>query len=299
MWSLLRETFEAWKRDRAARLGAAIAYYTMVSLAPLLIIAVAIGGAVFGEAAARGEIVEQIGMLIGEESARGIQTILEQAQQQPKSGLHAGLLGITVLLVGAAGVFIQLQDALNAIWRVRPKLHSALKETLQKYLVSFSMVIGIGFLLLVSLVMSAMLSGLSKYMGSLMPDNLLTVQWINQLLSLALITLLLAVMFKFVPDVKLAWRDVWGAAALTSLLFTIGKFFIGLYLGHSGISSAYGAAGSLVVILIWVYYSTQIMLFGVEFTKCYKKRRGSQIVAEPHAERFVRKVRQPEPGKGD
>ena len=293
MASLLKEAFAAWNRDKAARLGAAIAYYTMVSLAPLLIIAVAIGGAVFGEQAARGEIVGQIGTLIGEDSARGIQSIIEHAREQPKQGWFAGVLGIGILLVGAAGVFIQLQDALNTIWRVQPKLDSAFKEVVQKYLLSFTMVIGIGFLLLVSLIISAALSALTKYVGSLLPGYLVVGELLNQLLSLGIITLLFALMFKFLPDVELKWRDVWMAAGLTSLLFAIGKFFIGFYLGHSIIASAYGAAGSLVVILIWVYYTTQIFLFGVEFTKCYKRRRGSPIVPEPHAERYERKVRQP------
>jgi len=285
MWRLLKETFNEWNRDNAFELGAAIAYYTAVSLAPLLVIAVAIGGAVFGQEAARGEIVNQFSSLMGENGAHAIQSILEHAGQQQKHGLVAGGLGIIILLIGAAGVFVQLQTAMNTIWQVKPKLDSALKETLRKYLLSFTMVIGLGFLLLVSLIMSSAISAMGHYLGGLLTSNLTIAQLLNQVLSLGIIAVVLAVMFRFVPDVHLRWRDVWVGAALTSVLFTIGKFVIGFYLGHSTISSAYGAAGSFVAVLVWVYYSAAIMLFGVEFTKCDKRRRGNKIVPESHAER--------------
>ena len=280
---MLRSAVREWQRDGASRLGAAIAYYAMISLSPLLLIAIAIGGAIFGETAARREILDQIGTLIGEESARGIETIIANSLEREER-LRAGAIGIGVLVLGAAGVFVHLQEALNTIWGVQRRRGAFLQALLRKYFLSFGMVAGVGFLLLVSLVASAALAGLGAWLGRQASLSLAPLQILNTTLSFVLITLLFAMIFRFLPDVELEWRDVWIGAGVSSLLFAIGKWLIGVYLGQSSLSSAYGAAGSLVVILVWVYYSAQIMLFGVELTKCWKRSRRPEVVPEPHAE---------------
>lgn len=286
-----RSAAAAWMRDKAPRLGAAISYYALISLAPLLVVAVAIGGSVFGEQAARGEIVGQISGMMGEQSAKTVQEILEHAWQ-PQKNLVAGAFGVIILLIGAAGVFVELQEALNTIWAVKTKPGLGWRVLVRQYFWSFAMVVGVGFLLLVSLIMSAVLAALGRYVSTFLPGSWLVYAEVgNVLISFAFITLVFAVCFKVVPDVELQWRDVWPGAAVTSMLFTAGKSLIGLYLGHSTLSSAYGAAGSLVVLLVWVYYSTQIMLFGVEFTKCYKKGvGGGPVVPMAHAEHSARKA---------
>ena len=277
---LLREAFHNWKEHKAPRLGAALAYYTVFSLAPLLSIAVAIAGLAFGQQAAQGEIVEQIQGLVGREGAQFIEGMLESARQ-PAQGLSAAFVGVTALLFGALGAFSQLQDALNTIWEVRPKPGRGLKRVLLGRFVSFALVLGIGFLMLVSLVVSAGLAAVSEYFGGLLLGTAFVLETFNTAVSLGVTTLLFGVIFKVLPEVKLAWRDVWPGAALASLLFTVGKFLIGLYLGNSGVGSAYGAAGSLIVLLIWIYYSAQILLFGAEFTKVYASTFGSQAAARP------------------
>ncbi|MDV2991396.1 MAG: hypothetical protein N4J56_001050 [Chroococcidiopsis sp. SAG 2025] len=280
--SLLRETFTEWNEDKASRLAAALAYYTVFSLAPMLIIAIAIAGAVFGEEAARGEIVTQIQGLVGRDGAKFIETAIEGASK-PKAGTIASLISIAVLLFGASGLFAQLQDSLNTIWEVQPKPGRGLIGILRDRFLSFTMVLGVGFLLLVSLVLSAGLSGLVNFLGSLLPGIGALLQIANFVLSFAVTTLLFGLIYKVLPDVKIAWSDVWSGAIVTSLLFSIGRFALGLYLGNSSFGSTYGAAGSVVIILVWVYYAAQILFFGAEFTQVYARRYGSRIVPTKNA----------------
>lgn len=280
--SLLRETFTEWNEDKASRLAAALAYYTVFSLAPMLIIAIAIAGAVFGEEAARGEIVTQIQGLVGRDGAQFIETAIEGASK-PKAGTIASLISIAVLLFGASGLFAQLQDSLNTIWEVQPKPGRGVIGILRDRFLSFTMVLGVGFLLLVSLVLSAGLSGLVNFLGSLLPGIGALLQIANFVLSFAVTTLLFGLIYKVLPDVKIAWSDVWSGAIVTSLLFSIGRFALGLYLGNSSFGSTYGAAGSVVIILVWVYYAAQILFFGAEFTQVYARRYGSRIVPTKNA----------------
>lgn len=280
--SLLRETFTEWNEDKASRLAAALAYYTVFSLAPMLIIAIAIAGAVFGEEAARGEIVTQIQGLVGRDGAKFIETAIEGASK-PKAGTIASLISIAVLLFGASGLFAQLQDSLNTIWEVQPKPGRGVIGILRDRFLSFTMVLGVGFLLLVSLVLSAGLSGLVNFLGSLLPGIGALLQIANFVLSFAVTTLLFGLIYKVLPDVKIAWSDVWSGAIVTSLLFSIGRFALGLYLGNSSFGSTYGAAGSVVIILVWVYYAAQILFFGAEFTQVYARKYGSRIVPAKNA----------------
>lgn len=279
---LLKQTFTEWQEDKASRLAAALSYYTAFSLAPLLIIVIAITALAFGQDAAQGEIVGQLQDLVGREGAQAIETMIENSRK-PTEGTIATLISIVILIFGATGVFSQLQDALNTIWNVAPKPGRGVKGIVKDRFLSFAMVIGIGFLLLVSLVLSAALSALSNYIGHLVPS--LNVVWplVNFLFSFAVITFLFAVIYKVLPDVKITWNDVWIGAAITALLFTIGKTLIGLYLGNSSVGSTYGAAGSFVVLLLWVNYSAQILFFGAEFTQVYANRFGSRIQPAPNA----------------
>lgn len=280
---LLRDTVTEWNEDNVPLLAAALAYYTMFSLAPLLIIAIAIVGAIFGQQAAQGEIVGQIQGLVGKQGAEFIQSMIQNASKPGSGGGVATFIGIVVLIFGASGVFGQLQAALNTIWEVKPKPGRAVKSFLQARFLSFAMVLVIGFLLLVSLVLSAVLSGISGYFGAFLPGSIVIGRILNFVISFGIITLLFASIYRFLPDVHVPWKNLWVGAAVTSLLFNLGKFLLGVYLGNSTVGSAYGAAGSFVVILIWVFYSAQILLFGAEFTQVYSKYRGKPIVPSRHA----------------
>jgi membrane protein len=282
IWSLLKETFSEWSEDKASRLAASLAYYTVFSIAPVLIIVISVAGLVFGREAAQGQIEAQIQGLIGEESAQFIQTLIE-ASSNKTTGTIAAVIGIATLLFGATGLFGQLQDALNTIWEVTPKPGRGVMGIIKDRFLSFTMVLGIGFLLMVSLVISAALASLNEFLGSLFADMAILGQGLNSIISFGVITLLFAMIYKVLPDVEIAWGDVWIGAAVTALLFTIGKFLIGLYIGHSAVASSYGAAGALVVVLLWVYYSAQILLLGAEFTQVYAKKFGSHIVPDEDA----------------
>jgi membrane protein len=274
VWPLLQETFSSWLDDRAPRLGAALAYYTVFSLAPLLIIVIAIAGLAFGEAAAEGRIVEQIQDVVGADGARVLQTMIASARR-PASGLLATLIGVAMLLVGASGLVAELQDALNLIWRAPARPGPGLLAAVRNRVVSLALVVGIGFLMLVSLVSSAALAAVAKFFADLLPGRIYVVyalQGVNFILSVGVVTVLFASIYKFLPAVAVAWRDVWVGAAVTSLLFTIGELLVALYLGKTSVGSPYGAAGSLVVLLVWVYYSAQILFLGAEFTHVYSKR---------------------------
>ncbi len=280
---LLKETVTEWSEDNVPLLAAALAYYTIFSLAPLLLIAIAIAGAFFGEEAARGEIFGQIQGLVGPQGATAIQTMIENAGKPKSGGALATIIGVVVLLVGASGVFGQLQTALNTIWGVKPNPKRGIKNFIQSRFLSFAMVVVIGFLLLVSLVLSAILAGVSNFFGNFVPDFVIVGRVINFVISFTTVTALFAAIYKFLPDVKVPWRNLWVGAGVTALLFNVGKFLLGLYLGNGAVGSSYGAAGSLVVILTWVFYSAQILLFGAEFTQVYSKFRGTPIQPAEYA----------------
>lgn len=277
--SLLKDTFNEWNEDKAPRLGAALSYYTIFSLAPILVVVIALAGLIFGQDAVQSRVMFQIRDLIGKDGAEAIQNMIQVARQ-PKVGFLATIIGIITLLLGASGVFGEIQDALNTIWHVPPKPTGGFLGMIRYRFTSFAMVLGIGFLLLASLVISAALAAVGDYIGNVIGFPAPLLQVLNFFVSFAVIALLFALLFKVVPDAEIAWDDVWIGAAVTSLLFTIGKFLIGLYLGRSSVVSAFGAAGSLVLILLWVYYSAQIVFFGAEFTKVYANRFGSKIRPE-------------------
>jgi membrane protein len=283
LFELLRDTFNEFNRDKVPRLAAALAYYTAFSVAPLIIVVIAIAGLAFGQEAVRGQLDNQIQGLVGAQAADAIQQMVASANQ-PETGTIASIIGVVTLLLGAGGLFGQLQDALNTVWGVEPKPNQGIIATIRARFLSFTMVLGIGFLLLVSLVVSAGLSALNTWMSGLLPIPGFILQLINFVISFAVVTLLFMMIFRILPDVDIAWRDVSLGAAVTALLFVIGKFLIGLYLGNSSVASSYGAAGSFVVFLLWVYYSAQILLFGAEFTQVFAKQYGSKIVPSEHAQ---------------
>jgi membrane protein len=276
LWQLFKRTYSKWNEDHAPGLGAALSYYSVFSLAPLLMIVIAIAGLVFGQEAAQGQIMGQIQGLVGEESAKAIQSMIEEARK-PAAGILATVIATVMLLVGATGVFAQLQESLNIIWKVKEKPGEGIWKTLKDRFLSLLAVFGTGFLLLISLVISAGLSAVGATLDHVLPGPEFLLQIINFVVSFAVVTLLFAMIYKLLPDISIQWGDVWIGAIITSLLFTIGKFLIGLYLGKSDVGIAYGGAGSLVVILIWVYYASQIFLFGAEFTAVYAHSRGSRF----------------------
>lgn len=282
LWKLLGVAYTKWTDDHAQGLGAALAFYTVFSMAPLLLIVIAIAGVVFGQEAAEGHIIGQIQGFVGEESANAIQDMLEHART-PSTGLLAMGIALVTLLFGASGVFAQLQDALNIIWGVETKPGLGIFQVLRDRFTSFVAVLGSGFLLLVSLVLSAGLAAVGDTLQALLPAPEAVLQAINILVSFVVITLLFAMIYKLIPDVSNGWKDVWVGAAMTAFLFTVGKFLIGLYLGKSDVGLAYGAAGSVIVILLWVYYASQIFLFGAEFTAVYAASHGSQIMPTKNA----------------
>jgi membrane protein len=274
--ALLRQAGAAWLADNAPRFGAALAFYTLFSLAPVLIVAVSVAGFAFGEKAAQGEIVRQFQGLMGKQGATAIETIL-QSTNRPTLGVFATTLGLLAVLVGASGAFNELQDVLNTIWKVDSRTKSFWAVTVRQRFFSLGLVVATGFLLLTSLVVTAALSAAEGFVSNLLPVSGVLLESINFVLSFGMIAILFALIFKFIPDTKIAWRDVRMGAAVTSLLFTVGKIVIGFYLGHSALTSAYGAAASLVIFLIWIYYSAQILLFGAELTHVYALRYGSRM----------------------
>lgn len=291
IWMLLKITVTQWKQDQTSLMAAALAYYTVFSLAPLLIIVIAIAGAVFGEQAAKGELVAQIQGLIGKDGAQLIQTAIENASQlDPSQGPLPTLINISLLLSGATVIFGQLQTSLNKIWNVEPKPGNGIIDFLRQRFLSFSMVLIIAFLLLVSLVISTLLVIFGNYLRDLIPGFTYLWQALNFLISFCIVTLLFAMIFKILPDAKIAWKDVWMGAAITAVLFEVGKFLLGFYLGHTSFVSAYGAAGSLVIILTWVFYSAQILFIGAQFTKVYVRSYGQEIVPAEYAMRIPQPI---------
>ncbi len=283
---LLKETYREWSEDKCLRLGAALAYYTIFSMAPLLVLVVAIAALAFGQDAAEGQVVEQLREMLGEKGAATVQSMIEQASR-PASGIAASVLGLVTMIFGASGVFGQLQGALNDIWEVEPPPGAGILGMIKGRLASFSMILVIGFLLLVSLALSAALAAFDQWLAGLFPGADLLLEFANVLLSFGIVTLLFAMIFKILPDAKIQWSDVWVGAAFTSVLFVVGKFLIGLYLGNTGAGSVYGAASSLVIILLWVYYSSQLLFFGAEFTQVYARTYGSWAGGRPDSDGSV------------
>jgi len=269
LWNLLKQTGTSWVDHKDARLGAALAYYSIFSVGPLILIAIAVAGLWFGEDAVRGQVRAQIEGLLGSSGAQAVQSMLASAAR-PREGLFATAVGIVTLVFAAIGVVVQLKDALNTVWDVDSKKGGAW-QFVRTYLVSLAGVLSLGFLLMVSLLVSTFLAAGSAYVASYVPETILHV--LSSAVSLAVITVLFAMMFKWLPDTEVALRDVWAGAAATAVLFEVGKVLIGLYIGKQGLESTFGAAASLVVLLVWVYYSSQIVLLGAEFTRAYAMRR--------------------------
>lgn len=276
--NFFKEIFDQWSKDRAMRMGAALAYYTIFSIPPLLLMAIALAGFFFGQEAAEGRIVREIQGLIGKEGAVTIQGMINSARKQD-SGTIATIIGLVTLMIGASGVFAQIQDSLNSIWGVEPKPGRGWGDVIKERLMSFTMVFGTGFLLLVSLLIDTILSAFMDYFSRIF-DSALSVyllRFANVGISFLIVTAMFALIYKVLPDVKLNWKDVGLGAVVTALLFSIGKFAIGLYLGNSNVGAAYGAAGSVIVIMVWIFYASLIFLFGAEFTQVYTRRYCSKV----------------------
>jgi len=283
LWQFLKDIATQWFEDEPFQLAAALSYYTLFSLAPIFIIAIALAGLFFGREAATNQIVQTLQGLVGEESAKAVQEMVRNASGKPKTGMISTVLGIVALIFGAGGVVGQLQSSINRIWGVIAKPGRGIWGFVWERFVSLAMILGVGFLLLVSLVITAILSHLTLYIGRLIGGAAVIAHVLDIGVSFAFVTVLFAMIYKFLPDVRIHWKDVWIGAALTSFLFTLGKFLIGFYLGTSGVTSAFGAAGSLITILLWVYYSSLIFFFGAEFTQIYASRYGSGVVPSENA----------------
>ncbi|HET9378555.1 MAG TPA: YihY/virulence factor BrkB family protein, partial [Chthoniobacterales bacterium] len=289
VFSLLKSTVQGWSQDRCPQLGAALAYYTVFSLAPLMLVLLAIFGLIYGGSEqAREKILEQLRYFMDPSGLKVIQDIANNAAQ-PKTGILAAAIGILIALFGASGIFGQLQDALNTIWDVKQKPSQGIWGFIRARFLSFAMVGGVCFLLLISLTVENLLRGLHNYLQSIIPGGHYLGLAVFYVFDLAIIVLLFAMIFRYLPDAKIAWRDVWTGAALTAILFLVGKFLLGLYLGSGAAGSAYGAASSLVTLLLWVFYSAQILLFGAEFTKVYANTYGSHVEPEEHAVKVERR----------
>ena len=278
-WALLKKTGKAWAEDKASRMAAALSYYTIFSIAPLLIIALAIAGYVFGASAVTGQLFEQISDVVGAQTAEIIQEMVKNASQT-RSGALASLLGILALIWAASNLFNQFQQALNTIWNVDAARTRGVIAFLWQRFIAISMVIGMGVLVVASLVAVTVISAFSNVLYQVAPRLVETLPLTDIVASLLLMTVVCIIIFRVLPNTSIAWSDVWGGALLTAILFTFGKYLIGLYLSNASHTSSFGAAGSLVALLVWVYYSAQILLFGAEFTKVYAQTYGSRQVNE-------------------
>ena len=285
--SVLKQTFQEWLQDKAPQLGAALAYYTVFSLAPLILVLLAIIGFLFRDdpAGAWNKITQQMSYFLDPSALQVVQNIAQKASQPGKSMITA-VIGVALALFGASGVFGQLQDALNTIWGVKAKPGTGIWGFLRARFLSFAMVAGICFLLLVSLAIEALLKGFSHYVQSVVPGGIVIALTVYLVFDFAVVVLLFAMIFKFLPDVKIQWRDVWIGAVMTAIFFGIGKWALGLYLSSGAAGSAYGAASSLITLLLWVYYSSQILLFGAEFTQVYADRAGRGVEPSEYAVRI-------------
>ena len=280
----LKTAAKDFSADGAPHLGASVAFYTIFSLSPLLIIVLAIATFVLGpENNARDQIISQLSGMVGSKGAETINSLVNQPENQ-RSGLMATVIAIFTLILGSTAVFMELQAAMNTIWDVKQKPGGGIWNFIKHRLLSFAMVLTIGFLLLVSLVLTAGIAAMGKKIGGMMPAMEAMTQVLNFVASFGIITVLFAMIFKFMPDVQIPWKTVWVGAAITSLLFAVGKFGLGMYLGRNTASNAFGAAGSLVILLLWVYYSAQIMFFGAELTQAYAKMKGVKVLPKEHAQ---------------
>jgi len=276
VWALVRESGHAWVHDNVPSMGAALSFYALLSLAPVLIVATAVAGLGFSREAAEAEVLRRIQALVGETSSRALRAVILNSQR-PAVGALAGTIGIGTILVGASGAFVELQDALNKIWKVPPKPGSILLAAIRQRLLSFALVLAAGVVLLLSPFSTAALGAAERFTGYLFPWSAFSLQLADFVLWFAVVTCLLALIFTLLPDTAIAWNDVWIGAAIASLLFTIGKLLVGLYLGLSAVSSAYGAAASPLVVLVWLYYSAQVLLFGAEITHVCANRHASRV----------------------
>ena len=286
----LKKLYAHWSEDRIAIFAAALAYYTAFALAPFLIICTSVVGLAFGQDAAQGQVLEQIQAMVGKESADLIQTMIISASK-PSSGITAQVISIILLILATSGVFSQIQMGLNNIWGVEPKPGRGIWGIIKDRFLSFTIVLGVAFLLLVSLLLSVVITMMSSYLSRLLPGGELIAWSLNFAISLAVITILFAMIFKILPDIELTLRDVIWGAFWTAVLFTIGKTLLGFYLGQSHVANAFGPAGSLIVILIWVYYSSQILFIGAELTKMYVTRHGRKV--KPDVDAYVKNDKQP------
>jgi len=282
LFGFVKKTGVQWLDDKAPRLAASLAFYTLLSLAPMLVVSVSIAGLVFGEDAARGQIAGQLNGLLGPSGADTVQTILAHAKT-PSSGVIGTVVGIALAVFGASGVFGELQTSLDLIWRVEAKPGRGIKGFLHDRVFSFTLVMGVAFLLLVSLVVSAALATVGAYFEHTLPGGTVVWHLLNIVISICVTGVLFGLIFKVVPDVHLRWREVWRGALVTAVLFTGGKFLIGLYLGRSTVASPFGAAGSVVALVVWIYYSAQILFFGAELTKADVEQRGRHVEPTPNA----------------
>jgi membrane protein len=282
MVELLKKTFKKWNEDKAGRLSAALSYYAVFSLAPLLVVLIAAAGFIFGEAAVQGRLVAEIEGAVGRDAAEMIQTMIANTRSS-EEGIIATIIGLALLIFAAGGLFFQLQQALDVIWNVQPKSGIGISGMARMRLGSFLLILVVVVLLLASMVASVVLAALSDMLADLLPGGTILFYLVNWLLSFGITALLFAVVFKLLPDVNLEWKDVWPGALLTALLFVIGKELIGLYLGFAAAGSTFGAAGSLVVLLLWIFYSAQIFLFGAAFTYVYAVERGRVVEPAPYA----------------
>jgi membrane protein len=284
--SLLKQTFSEWLEDKVPQLGAALAYYTVFSLAPLVLFLLAIVGFLFHNdpAGAWRKMTEQMSYFLDKSAIDVVEGIAQKASQ-PNKGFLATIIGILLALFGASGVFGQLQNALNTIWGVKAKPGAGIAGFIRSRFLSFAMVAGVCFLLLVSLVLESVLKSFSHYVQAMFPGGIVIALLVYSIFDLAVVVLLFASIFKFLPDVKIQWRDVWIGAVMTAIFFAIGKWALGLYLGSGAAASAYGAASSLITLLLWIYYSSQILLFGAEFTQVYAARAGRAFVPDKYAVR--------------
>lgn len=280
MFGLLKETYAEWSEDKGPRLGAALAYYAIFSIPPLMMIALAVLGFVYSDNVS-GRLLRELASLVGDDTAMALLTGVQVKGQ--KGGIIASLVGLAILFFGASGVFGELQDSLNTIWGVKPRL-AGLKGLIKGRFTSFSMVLGVCFLLLVSLIVSAVVAAMSDTLSAWIPGGEAISRLLELSASLVVTTLLFAMIFKLLPDVEIRWSDVWVGAFVTAIFFSVGKFVIGTYIGQAGIGSGYGAAGSIIILITWIYYSAQILFFGAEFTQVYARHHGSRIVPKPNAQ---------------
>ncbi|HKR53606.1 MAG TPA: YihY/virulence factor BrkB family protein [Chthoniobacterales bacterium] len=289
-FGLLKQTFSEWLEDKAPQLGAALSYYTVFSLAPLVLILLAIVGLIFRNdpSGAWNKVTEQMSYFLDKSAVEVVQNIAQEAAHPNKSVL-ATVIGVLLALFGASGVFGQLQDALNTVWGIKAKPGGGIWRFLRSRFLSFAMVGGVCFLLLVSLTLESVLKAFSHYVQSVLPGGIIVALATYWIFDLAIVILLFAIIFKFLPDAQIRWRDVWIGAGITAIFFAIGKWALGLYLGSGSAASAYGAASSLITLLLWVYYSSQILLFGAEFTQVYACRAGRGVAPAKYATRIETK----------